>query len=317
VGQVEDNTTGLSYLNARYYDTTTGLFTAPDPVLDVHNIKSLNPYTYSSDSPATLSDPAGTTASYTFGLELQNKALRGQVSDLLGHIDKLNVSIGKLQNIIKEQQNQITKLVAHIRSLEAAIRQQQTAINKLQARVRYLAGRVQYWRGRAMYYRGVAMQLVDLAYLPAFRGQVKASIEAGNGLPNLWLGTYAARSMSLHAQNDLLVGGFRAAAPGAYDAMIGSNFSREQLSYFVAWGDYEDERIQIQVGQLRHDVAQLEEKIDELTKGDPWYQVHCDELAYAQWFETWADVLTDDGADDVLDRAEFAMNIAATTCVFG
>ena len=50
-----------------------------------------------------------------------------------------------------------------------------------------------YWYGKAMYYRNVAMQLVDLAYLPQFRDQVKASIDAGNGLPAGHLqGSYAA-----------------------------------------------------------------------------------------------------------------------------
>jgi hypothetical protein len=116
--------------------------------------------------------------------------------------------------VIRKQNNVINKLVGHIRTLEAFIRQQATVIERLVARVRYLTAQVNYWRGqaqywygramywrdqaaywygKAMYYRRVAMQLVDLAYVPQFRGHVKASIDAGRGLPNLWLGTYAAQ----------------------------------------------------------------------------------------------------------------------------
>jgi len=156
LGQIEDGATGLSYLNARYYDTGIGMFTAPDPVLDVFNVKSLNPYAYTQGNPIGLTDASGRLSAYTFGVELQNRALRDQNRQLIGHIGQLNGAIGELQDIITTQQNYITQLVAQIEALEAVIRQQQTVINQLQARVAYLTQQVNYWRGRAAYWQGQA-----------------------------------------------------------------------------------------------------------------------------------------------------------------
>ncbi|HEY3139485.1 MAG TPA: RHS repeat-associated core domain-containing protein, partial [Acidimicrobiales bacterium] len=59
IGQIEDDTTGLHYLNARYYDPTTGIFTAPDTVYDTARPKTINPYQYGLDNPTTNSDPTG------------------------------------------------------------------------------------------------------------------------------------------------------------------------------------------------------------------------------------------------------------------
>ncbi|MGH9214607.1 MAG: RHS repeat domain-containing protein, partial [Acidimicrobiales bacterium] len=59
IGQIEDDTTGLQYLNNRYYDPTTGIFTAPDPVYDKGRPQTHNPYNYSASNPTTLSDPSG------------------------------------------------------------------------------------------------------------------------------------------------------------------------------------------------------------------------------------------------------------------
>jgi RHS repeat-associated protein len=58
IGQIEDTTTNLSYLNARYYDSASALFISPDPVYDARPL-TLNPYSYSMNNPATLSDPSG------------------------------------------------------------------------------------------------------------------------------------------------------------------------------------------------------------------------------------------------------------------
>jgi RHS repeat-associated protein len=59
IGQVEDDTTGLQYLNARYYDPATGVFTAPDPLADPAAPKSFNPYQYGLNNPVDNSDPSG------------------------------------------------------------------------------------------------------------------------------------------------------------------------------------------------------------------------------------------------------------------
>jgi RHS repeat-associated protein len=55
VGQIEDDTTGLNYLNARYQDPLTGVFLSVDPLV----AKTGEPYIYASGNPSTLSDPSG------------------------------------------------------------------------------------------------------------------------------------------------------------------------------------------------------------------------------------------------------------------
>jgi RHS repeat-associated protein len=60
LGQVEDDdVTGLTYLNARYYDPATTRFISPDPILRPQDPGTLNPYTYARNNPITLSDPTG------------------------------------------------------------------------------------------------------------------------------------------------------------------------------------------------------------------------------------------------------------------
>jgi len=71
IGQTKDASTGLQYLNARYYDPTIGRFTATDPIIDTAQPGSLDRYGYGYDNPVTLSDPTG------LYVELEN---RGSVS---------------------------------------------------------------------------------------------------------------------------------------------------------------------------------------------------------------------------------------------
>jgi RHS repeat-associated protein len=59
LGQIEDESTSLSYLNARYDDPSLGRFTAPDPVYDPAEPGSLNPYAYALNNPVNNSDPSG------------------------------------------------------------------------------------------------------------------------------------------------------------------------------------------------------------------------------------------------------------------
>jgi RHS repeat-associated protein len=59
VGQTEDDYAGLSFLNARYYDTTISKFLGPDPLADSADPQSLNKYSYSGNNPTTFSDPTG------------------------------------------------------------------------------------------------------------------------------------------------------------------------------------------------------------------------------------------------------------------
>lgn len=59
IGQTHDTSTGLQYLNARYYDPDTGRFSSVDPVVDVDQPASSDRYGYGHSSPATKSDPGG------------------------------------------------------------------------------------------------------------------------------------------------------------------------------------------------------------------------------------------------------------------
>ncbi|MEV0611717.1 RHS repeat-associated core domain-containing protein [Nonomuraea sp. NPDC050404] len=62
IGQIEDEGTGLNHLNARYYDPVLARFISPDPLADLTEPQSLNPYAYGRNDPASLSDPAGLQA---------------------------------------------------------------------------------------------------------------------------------------------------------------------------------------------------------------------------------------------------------------
>ncbi|OGG50387.1 hypothetical protein A2704_05625 [Candidatus Kaiserbacteria bacterium RIFCSPHIGHO2_01_FULL_54_36b] len=55
-----DSETGLTFLRARYYDSTTGRFISRDPVRGIlSNPITQNPYIYALDNPTTYSDPSG------------------------------------------------------------------------------------------------------------------------------------------------------------------------------------------------------------------------------------------------------------------
>lgn len=138
LGQIEDESTGLSYLNARYYDADAAVFISADPLYDTGNVKSLNPYSYSTNNPATFADPSGLLSAYTWGVESENAQLRQQNKQLIAHIGRLNSHIEGLQNIIRKQQKAIGKLISYARALEAEIERQASIIRRLQARVAYL-----------------------------------------------------------------------------------------------------------------------------------------------------------------------------------
>ena len=68
LGQVEDRVvgtgatstgTGLTYLNARYYDPATSRFISPDPIMDLGDPKTLDPYRYADDNPVVFTDASG------------------------------------------------------------------------------------------------------------------------------------------------------------------------------------------------------------------------------------------------------------------
>jgi RHS repeat-associated protein len=58
LNQIAD-TTGLTYLNARYYDPTLGRFISPDPILNPADPRTLDPYRYADNNPVLFSDANG------------------------------------------------------------------------------------------------------------------------------------------------------------------------------------------------------------------------------------------------------------------
>jgi len=61
-GHVNDNDTGLVYMQQRYYDTFAGRFLSVDPVVtDANTGGSFNRYAYASSSPYRHIDPDGRT----------------------------------------------------------------------------------------------------------------------------------------------------------------------------------------------------------------------------------------------------------------
>jgi len=59
LGQVEDDVTGLTYLNQRYYDPTLSRFVAADPLVKPGEPQTLDAYSYADNDPATFLDPSG------------------------------------------------------------------------------------------------------------------------------------------------------------------------------------------------------------------------------------------------------------------
>ncbi|MCB2413570.1 hypothetical protein LGT39_12025 [Demequina sp. TTPB684] len=66
LGQVEDRVsadgvsgTGLTYLNARYYDPALGRFLSPDPLMNPGDPRTLDPYRYAENNPVVFTDASG------------------------------------------------------------------------------------------------------------------------------------------------------------------------------------------------------------------------------------------------------------------
>jgi RHS repeat-associated protein len=59
IGQIEDGSTALNYLNNRYYDANLYRFISPDALYQQDRPQSLNPYQYGLNNPAINGDPTG------------------------------------------------------------------------------------------------------------------------------------------------------------------------------------------------------------------------------------------------------------------
>ncbi|ATW46692.1 type IV secretion protein Rhs [Streptomyces peucetius subsp. caesius ATCC 27952] len=59
LGKTADNTTGLTHIGARQYDSAIGQFVSVDPILSVDMAQSLNGYSYANANPVSFADPSG------------------------------------------------------------------------------------------------------------------------------------------------------------------------------------------------------------------------------------------------------------------
>ncbi|GLX09002.1 hypothetical protein Misp03_59280 [Microbispora sp. NBRC 16548] len=59
LGKIEDDSTGLNLLEARFYDPAIAKFLSPDPLLNLANPGLTNAYGYAGGDPVNLSDPDG------------------------------------------------------------------------------------------------------------------------------------------------------------------------------------------------------------------------------------------------------------------
>ena len=59
LNQIADADTGLTYLNARYYDPALGRFLSPDPLLNPGDPRTLDPYRYADNNPVVYLDETG------------------------------------------------------------------------------------------------------------------------------------------------------------------------------------------------------------------------------------------------------------------
>src|SRR5690606_18458438 len=63
LNQIADADTGLTYLNARYYDPELGRFLSPDPLMNPGDPRTLDPYRYADNNPVVYMDASGLSPS--------------------------------------------------------------------------------------------------------------------------------------------------------------------------------------------------------------------------------------------------------------
>lgn len=100
-GHVRDGTTGLSYMQQRYYDSQLGLFLSVDPVtaFSTGDMRQFGRYVYAFNSPYQFSDPDG-----RFNWEIFSDAFKVEVSGggqleakaKIGHLAEASVGLGAM-----------------------------------------------------------------------------------------------------------------------------------------------------------------------------------------------------------------------------
>lgn len=250
LGQVEDSSTGLSYLNARYYDPDAAVFVSADPLYDTGKVKTLNPYSYASNNPVGLADPSGLMSSYTWGLETENAELSLTNQQLLGHIGWLNTQLEGLQKVII---NDRKEFMAYARAAEAELSRRAGIIRHLEGRVAYLNGvvaqknrEISRLKGVISYYRGIVNQLgFRLWGGTSKHAEVMDSIHSFRGIP---AGAFDHDRIS---QLEAAVSLQEAAIAGLGERFEGMRISRNNWRDTAKFRDGRDEELMAAFGRLK------------------------------------------------------------------
>ena len=91
--------TGLTYLNARYCDPVASRFISPDPMLDVMDPKTLDPYRYAENNPVSYADATGLRAYAGDGVETKN---HGTVESQATRAKKAAETVRKSTRMLRE-----------------------------------------------------------------------------------------------------------------------------------------------------------------------------------------------------------------------
>lgn len=104
LGQTHDDTTGLTHLNARYYDPDINRFITTDPLVPNTDAQAANAYNYAASNPNMYSDPSGLTPcvqpddcrgyEYTYGKGLSKTRGSGPGTTRPGALSLLETLIG-------------------------------------------------------------------------------------------------------------------------------------------------------------------------------------------------------------------------------
>jgi RHS repeat-associated protein len=114
-----DNETGLDYFGARYYGSTQGRFTSPDPLLSSGTIfdpQSWNRYAYASNNPLNFIDPTGL---YDWSVKLGGSATDQDLINRANAIQDEKERKKALDNAYKiiDQRNQFREALAGLEAL--------------------------------------------------------------------------------------------------------------------------------------------------------------------------------------------------------
>ena len=83
-GQVNDETTGLAFYNARYYDPATARFITPDSIVPNPNDgQDYNRYSYVRNNPVKYSDPTGNEPCRQFGTCIEGTGFDGDIQGII------------------------------------------------------------------------------------------------------------------------------------------------------------------------------------------------------------------------------------------